>query len=120
MALSSSVPVSRSDARVKRVLAATFPDYRGRKIRVAAWSSPVYVDWNWSGGTRDFVAVIAPGRGVGFASVPAPWRHDHGPVDPAAFPAGSLLVVHSIFCGSDAGITIYASPSDALIGGGAS
>ena len=115
----SPVPVSRAHPLVARVLATTFPDYRGRKVSVAPWSGPVSLDWNWDGGSRDFVAVVdtAGGR-VAHAEVPAPWSHQHRPVAPCDFPDGYLLVVHSIFCGRDAGVTIYAKPSDRLLGTG--
>jgi len=118
MALSSSLPAPRSDPRVKAILAATFPDYRGRKVRVAMWSSPLHLDLSWSGGTVDKVAVIDfVGGRIGHLRVPAPWSH--GAADPVDCPAGAMLVVRSYFCGTDAGVTIYCRPADVgLLGPG--
>jgi hypothetical protein len=120
MALSPSRPVSRSVPAVKAVLSATFPDYRGRKVRVALWSSPLHLDLSWSGGTVDKVALVDFHRGrVGHLRVPAPWSH--GAADPVDCPPGALLVVRSYFCGTDAGVTIYYRPDDfGLLTGGAS
>ena len=44
-----SVKVKRS--AVKPLLAATFPDYRGRKIRFEFVERITYHDTNWGGGT---------------------------------------------------------------------
>jgi hypothetical protein len=103
---------------VKALLAATFPDYRGRKVSVALWSSPLHLDLSWSGGTVDKVALVdfVNGR-VGHLVVPSPWAR--GAADPVDCPAGAMLVVHSYFCGKDAGVTIYCRPADLpALGGG--
>lgn len=101
--------VSRSDPRIRAIINATFPDYRGRKVRLAPWSAPLHLDLSWSGGTRDRVALIDLHRGrIGHLTVPSPWSA--GAADPVDAPAGSILVVHSIFCGRDAGLTIYLRP----------
>lgn len=103
MALSPSpVPVRRSNPVVRRALALAFPDWKGRKVRVVRHTGPHSLDLNWSGGTRDAVALIDLGSGrVADLRVGAPWTHDgivdHGP--------GTLLVVHSTFVGNDAGVT---------------
>lgn len=105
----SSIPVRRSDPLVKRVLAASFPAYKGRKISVAPWAGPLHLDLSWSGGTKDDVVLIDVANGrVGRLVVPSPWAV--GAADPVDAPAGSLLVVHSYFCGVDVGITIYVRP----------
>lgn len=119
MALSSPLPAPRSDPRVKAILRATFPDYRGRKVRVALWSSPLHLDLSWSGGTVDKVALVdfVHGR-IGKLVVPSPWAR--GAADPVDCPPGAMLVVRSYFCGTDAGVTIYCRPADAgLLGLGA-
>ena len=103
-----SQPVSRSQPVIRRALAATFPDYRGRKVRIARWDRPLHLDLNWSGGTIDQVVLIdlAAGR-IAHLSVPAPWMHDHAPFDPADVEYGAILAVHSYVCGVDAGVTFY-------------
>ncbi len=107
--VSRALPLRRSDPLVKRLLSATFPDYRGRKISARPWSGPVSLDLSWSGGTKDDVRLVdvASGR-VATLVVPSPWSA--GAADPVDAPAGSLLVVHSYFCGTDAGITVYVRP----------
>lgn len=118
--MAPSVPVSRSDRRVKAILRATFPNYRGRKVRVALFDRPLYLDLSWSGGTRDSVALIDFTNGrIGHLRCPSPWAR--GAYDPVDCPPGALLVVHSIFCGVDSGVTIYVRPPDLpLLSGGAS
>lgn len=118
MALSSALPAPRSDPRVRAILSATFPDYRGRKVRVARFDRPLHLDLSWSGGTVDKVALIDFRNGrIGHLVVPAPWSH--GAADPVDCPPGAMLVVRSYFCGSDAGVTIYCRPDDAgLLGPG--
>jgi hypothetical protein len=108
----ASTPVRRSDPMVKRLLAATFPNYKGRKVSVAAWSGPLYLDLNWSGGTRDEVVLVDVTNGrIGRLVVPSPWAA--GAHDPVGTPPGSILAVHSYFMGRDVGVTFYVRPPDA-------
>jgi hypothetical protein len=114
----SALPVSRSDPRVRAILSATFPDYRGRKVRVARFDRPLHLDLSWSGGTIDKVALIDFRNGrIGHLVVPAPWSH--GAADPVDCPAGALLVVRSYFLGVDAGVTIYVRPDSLSLAGDA-
>jgi len=105
----ATTTVSRSLPAVKAALAATFPDYRGRKVRVAPWTGPLHLDLSWSGGTCDKVALLdLTGGRVGHLVVPSPWAR--GAADPVDCPAGAVLVVRSYFCGKDAGVTFYVRP----------
>lgn len=105
MALSLAVPVSRAHPVIKAVLKASFPSYRGRKVKVAAYEKPLHVEWNWGGGSIDKVVLIDMSNGkVGRAVIPAPWMHDHGPL---VVPPNHLAVINSIFCGEDVGVVIY-------------
>jgi hypothetical protein len=110
MALSPApVPVSRAHPAVKAALAATFPNYRGRKVRVALWTAPLHLDLNWSGGTKDTVVLIDMANSrVGRLVVPSPWAR--GAADPVDCPPDAVLAVHSYFCGVDAGVTFYVRP----------
>ncbi|HEX6984884.1 MAG TPA: hypothetical protein VF170_05880, partial [Planctomycetaceae bacterium] len=110
--MAAPVAVSRSVPVVRRALAATFPDYRGRKVRVAAFDRPLSLDLSWSGGTVDKVALIDVRNGrIGHLRVPSAWaRGAHDPVD---CPPGAILVVRSWFCGVDSGVTFYVRPDDA-------
>lgn len=104
------VALRRSDPLVKKLLAATFPTYKGRKITLVPFDRPLHLDLSWSGGTVDKVVLVdlANGR-IGKLVVPAPWSI--GAADPVDCPPNALLVVHSYFCGVDAGITVYARPA---------
>lgn len=96
-------------AQVKDILAATFPEYRGRKFKVEFASTVTFHDTNWGGGTKNtYIAIGSNGR-TARLSVPAPWAN---PVEgkTVEMPANALVVKHTIFCGKDLGITIYASP----------
>jgi hypothetical protein len=117
--LLSSVPVRRSDPMIRRILAATFPDYRGRKVRISLVDDrPISLDYHRSGGSRDVARMVRIADGaIGAPALSSPWN-DSGAV---VVPPGHLLVVHSHFLGSDAGIAIYGRP-DSLpaLNGGAS
>jgi hypothetical protein len=98
---------SRANPLIKKVLAATFPQYRGRLIRVRQYTGPQMLTVCWDEGSRDTVKVIDMSRGVGSLSgIGAPWQNPDGCLARVDQPAGSLLVVHSIVCGQDRGITI--------------
>lgn len=97
---------SRSDPLIRRVLSATFPEYRGRLIRVERYTAPRRWTVCWDEGSRDTVKVIDLTRGIGTLRSGAPWTNPEGVLALVEQPPGSLLVVHSIVCGSDRGITI--------------
>lgn len=119
MALSPApVPVSRALPAVKAALRASFPDYKGRKVRIAPWTGPLHLDLSWDGGTVDKVVVLdLSGGRVGRLVVPSPWAR--GAADPVDCPPGAVLAVRSWFCGVDAGVTFYVRPDvpAGLLGG---
>jgi len=103
--------VSRANPMVARLLAATFPDYRGRKIELRSWDRPRTLENYWDGGTRSYWSMveITTGR-VGTPT-------NDNPFEPAAhdkwdLPSGWVAVEHIIFCGHDLGIRIYARAED--------
>lgn len=113
MSIMQAVTVKRQD--VDQIIRATFPEYRGRKIRVYP-AEAVYVhDLNWSGGTRSrYRACTLDGKSLGGMdryNAMAPWVN---PAEGAKLPtmAGACVVEHTIFCGKDAGIRIAVHPSD--------
>lgn len=112
----SPLPLRRSDPVVRRMLGATFPDYRGRKISaVVVGDDRLSFDLHWSGGSRDVVLLIDPaGDRIGKAT--SPW---FAPGDGAVVvPPGMILAVRSWFVGSDAGVTFYIRPASAGLGAG--
>lgn len=110
------VPLSRSTPAVKRLLAATFPEYRGRKIRLA-FSTSVRLENYWDGGTRSYWKAVDLASG----ETAPPAAATNNPLNRLAhvdvpIPAGVALVEHVIFCGKDCGIVVHVAPGTALTG----
>jgi len=103
------IKLSISDPQVKSLLAVSFPTYRGRKVKAQLWTDPVGLDLNWSGGSRDQAVIVDFVSGhATHLRAPSPFsREGH---EPTEIPPDSVLVVHSIFMGKDAGINFYVRP----------
>jgi hypothetical protein len=107
------IQVKKAD--VASIVAATFPEYRGRKIKLAAVEKTSLHDLNWSGGSRSvYRSCTTDGLYIGSsakANAVAPWVNAaEGQTVP--IPQGAVLVRHSMFCGKDTGLTIYVNPAD--------
>ena len=99
--------IKKSD--IRSILAATFPEYKGRTFKLAVISKPddfCLGDNMWDGGTRSYYAAfdLTSGRA---AQVPASRYGKDNPHPTVAIPHGLLIVEHSIFCGQDCGITVH-------------
>ena len=97
-------------SQVRDILNATFPEYRGRKFKVEFAEIITFHNTNWGGGTKNtYVAVSSDGRAKRLG-VQAPWIN---PVEGKTMelPFEVLVVMYTIFCGKDLGITIYAHPA---------
>lgn len=106
--------VSRTHPMIRKALAASFPTYRGRKVRVASYDRPRTFDLYWDGGSRDRLVLLRPdGASATVTVVGAPWANKAA-YEPIDVPAGHILAVHSIFCGQDAGVTFYVAPDVAI------
>ena len=103
------IVVKKSDVWdiVKRV----FPDYSGRKFRVAFSEEITFTDTNWSGGTKTYYGAVGS-KGASVFEAPAPWAN---PVEGATLKMKpeAIVVKHSYFCGRDTGITVVMHPSAA-------
>jgi len=102
--------IKANKSQVRAILDATFPEYRGRKFKVEFTETVTFSDTNWGGGTKNtYVAVATDGR-TARLNVPAPWFNA---VEGArmTMSLNVLIVKHTIFCGKDLGITIYAHPA---------
>ena len=102
---------------VKQLIAATFPEYRGRKVAVRYWRGPRQLENYWSGGSRSDWRLIDPYRGVA-----ATTDDMHNPFTKAAheawdLPRGMIAVEHDIFCGKDMGLRVYIHRDDAHVVG---
>ena len=110
--------VKKSD--IWPIVSEVFPNYTGRKFRVEARESITFYDTNWGGGTRNQYAAVSLSTGKsGVYTAPAPWVNIVEGSRAEILP-DVVIVCHSIFCGTDTGITVYAHPSrfPALIGAG--
>ena len=107
--MNQTIKITRKQA--EKILRATFPTYSGRKISLEFAQKVWFYDTNWGGGTRNQYAGIKADGTVAKLNVPAPWIN---PIEGTSWelPADVLIVEHSIFCGQDMGIRIYAHPSN--------
>jgi hypothetical protein len=109
----NAIKVSPSDAMVRRILQATYPSYRGRKVTIVPQRYPLNVRSCWGGGSRDYFVFL---RLDTFAVAPMPAQSAFDkPVqgaDAVTLPVGIVCVEHSIFCGKDAGIRIHVNPDN--------
>ena len=99
--------IKKSQAR--DIIKATFPGYKGRKVKVEFAPTVTFYDTNWGGGSRNSYAAVGSDGRTAHLGVPAPWANavEGETVDVAE---NVLIVKHTIFCGKDLGITIYANP----------
>ena len=91
------------------IIQSTFPDYTGRKIKIEFTDKVTFYDTNWSGGTRNYYVALRSDGSTRAPYIPAPWINtvEGSKVE---LPENVLIIMHSYFCGSDMGITIYANP----------
>jgi len=101
-----------SRTQVKSILDRTYPDYKGRKIRLCFTDKVCLSDLNWSGGTRsEYVAVSTSGETSKADNYTAPWNNKQEGVVVQLQPH-IAIVKHTIFCGHDIGIIIYLHPGN--------
>jgi len=108
------IKVSKTDKVVKAIINASFPNYKGRKVSIETSRIPTQLDSYWFEGSRDYYAFVQ--LADDFKCLPV---HSNNPVyepkqprDLKNLPKGIVLVQHTIFCGKDMGITIYANQDD--------
>lgn len=111
-----SIETTRSLTRkqAEKIIKASFPEYKGRKIQLELTDKVTFSDTNWGGGSRNRYAAIAhDGRTdrLDFSGI-APWRN---PIEGRTIdlPPGVLIVEHTIFCGKDCGLRLYLNPASA-------
>ena len=110
--METSRTLTRKQAEI--IIKGTFPNYRGRKIRLQLTNQVTFSDLHWDGGSRNtYAAMSNDGRTDRLdCSHIAPWNN---PVNGRTFDLmpGILIVEHSIFCGKDGGLTIFMNPASA-------
>lgn len=108
------VSISVKDPAVRAALAATFPNYKGRKLSYRVEDSPLDVTSFWDGGSRSYFVLLELAT---LRARPVPQNgtpYDGGPIRPNGvhIPEGYAIVEHVIFCGKDLGIRFHVGPSD--------
>ena len=99
---------------VRDIAAIAFPSYAGKKFAVDTIAGNIRLDSYWSGGSRDFYALIdmATGRGIPVPENGTPFSNDGQIFTLDRFPANVALVQHTIFCGKDLGVTVLVHPDN--------
>jgi hypothetical protein len=104
--------VERQDPIMKEVIANCFPSYHGKRIRLST-SVPSRISQYWDGGSKRTYVFYQLGTKKAYAVEDNhPFFEKDKPRDLNSLPSGVVLVEHSIFCGKDMGITIYANHDD--------
>ena len=96
-----------------KILNATFPEYKGRTIRVST-GDVFYPDQSWSGGSRTIWKLVSrDGRVFDPGSTYSSGLFNPKEAfNPVKIPPQCFIVKHSIFCGRDMGITILVRPEE--------
>ncbi len=109
------IKVSNQTApEVVEVAKRAFPEYHGRRFRVGVFSGPRRLTSGWDGGSKSWYSVVplVPGkvREVIY-TVPEngtfPTQNGGSQCVLSDLPEGMALVERSVFCGKEAGITVY-------------
>jgi hypothetical protein len=105
---------------ISRIINAAYPGYKGRKCKLRVSDSHRVWDM-WDGGSRDYTCFIELGtlRRLSSGDIPQEARQKQGnpfglaiTAEPLKIPEGVAVVIHSIFCGKDMGITIIANQAN--------
>jgi hypothetical protein len=114
------INLSITDPLVRRIVRATYPDYRGRKIALVSQSYPLNVKSYWEGGSRSYFTFLRLDT-FAVASMPAQSGFDtqiQG-AESVTLPENVACIEHCYFCGKDLGIRIHVNPVNVakLLGG---
>ena len=101
--------IKLASKQYKKLVTATFPDYRGRKVAIEFTDKLTFHDVNWGGGTKNTYRFIRADGAQTSLPTPAPWVNPFEGLT-VDLPLDVLVVEHSVFCGHDMGIRIYANP----------
>jgi hypothetical protein len=109
----TQIAVTRKE--VAAIVLGSFPEYRGRKLRICPSEKVTLTQLNWEGGSRSqYRAVTLEGFPIGNTdeyNQVAPWNN---PAEGKTFaiPQGVVIVEHVMFCGKDLGLRIWTNPQD--------
>jgi len=104
--------IEKPDQTVKGIIAACFPKYTGKKIKIST-NVPSRLSSYWDGGSRTYYAFYhLDQHKVLNVESNHPMFEAGKPSQLEKLPNRLLLVAHSIVLGKDAGVTIYANADD--------
>jgi hypothetical protein len=110
--MENTTAASRSNPLIKKVLAATFPSYKGRKITVRDYTGPQRFTVCWDEGSKDDIRLLTiDGRSADLVAG-SPWQNPEGVLALVDQPAGTLLVVLT-HAGTREWLTIYVRQPEA-------
>lgn len=121
--MTPSIKLSVADVLVRRIVSATYPAYRGRKITLCPQSYPLNVKSYWEGGSRSYFAFLRLDT-FQASAMPAQSGFDQQiqGADSVTLPEGIACVEHVYFCGTDLGLRIHVNPANMAkllpVGGG--
>lgn len=104
--------VNKPDDIIKKIILNTFPNYRGKKIKIST-DIPKNLNSYWQGGSRDRYCFYQLSTGTSYdVTSNHPVFNKNNPRNLEKLPTGIVIVRHSIYCGEDMGIFIYANKED--------
>jgi len=104
--------VDKPDQTIKDIVGACYPNYRGKSFKLST-SIPSRLESYWDEGSRTYYCFYHLDQKKSFSiGSNHPLFEASKPRDLDKLPDRVVIVAHSISCGKDTGITIYANPSD--------
>lgn len=101
-----------STPEVKSLISRAFPDFKGKNIQVQPFCGPIRCTSYWSGGQRDYYAIIPLSDAyIGVACIPengTPFTTELGPL--TQLPVGFALVCHT--AGHHENVTVYVNQAN--------
>jgi hypothetical protein len=108
--------VSKKDPMIRHIVETCYPEYKGRKFRIST-NYPTHLRSYWDEGSRTWYCFYQLSTGKHYdVEENHPYFGADKPYKLAGgiLPKGIVIVAHSIFCGKDSGITIYANEDDLI------
>jgi|SRR5215475_11359476 len=100
------------DPQIQAILAATYPEYTGQKVRLRE-ARTYHLENYWSEGSRKYCVLYSLAHGRGNIPNPATTNPmNRGAHSEFEIPANYMIVEHTIFQGKDLGICLYVRPEN--------
>lgn len=109
------IKASSKDFSIKRIIKATFPDYKKHNVTIWPQKTVTLHDLNWSGGTKqEYRACTLDGKSIESKydmGKPAPWNNQFEGLT-IDIPENVAIVCHGFFCGNPSTMAIYVNPEN--------